>query len=106
MGIACHSCGFAIMNCGNYVELRKFFDALNIPQTLGGPGGSRTHDVLSEADYESTPNVFVNNDLRLFSFRKRCKLIATDGFPGLTSQIFAERFHRVGPTLSPRRFLT
>ena len=29
---------------------RKAFDTLD---KLGGPGGIRTHDVLSEADYES-----------------------------------------------------
>ena len=44
-----------------------------IPQTqarLGGPGGSRTHGVLSEADYEATPKLHRIKVLRDFPLRK------------------------------------
>jgi hypothetical protein len=51
--------GRPVFECGERLKqasinrTAEIFRGFNIAETLGGPGGVRTHDVLSEADYES-----------------------------------------------------
>jgi hypothetical protein len=42
--------------CGKEPELRRFFEASGIAETLGRPDGIRTHGVLSKADCGSATN--------------------------------------------------